>query len=233
MQFRTKLPAPTATLVVLLAVCAVFCGCRRSTPSIPTEDSPIIIALGDSITAGTTLDKALHYPGLIQEKFIANGQNLRFYNAGFAGDVCANAEERAVELLSFKPTMLILALGTNDITGRTTPDQAGQQLAAAIETMQREGVAVQLIGSQVQRVSEERLAAYAAMYRALAARYQVPLVLDILAPVSNQPDLILPDNIHPTEAGQRVIAETLYEPITQALEDVLAARRKNSATDQN
>jgi acyl-CoA thioesterase-1 len=233
MRFPIRLLAPKVSFVVLLAVCAVLCGCRRSAPSLPTEDSPIIIALGDSITAGKTLDKALHYPDLIQAKFVADNKNVRFFNAGFAGDVCARAEQRARELLSYNPTMLIIALGTNDITGKTTPEQAGEQLAAAIEAMQQENVSVLLIGSQVRRVSSERLAAYAEMYRDLASRYDVPLILDILASVSDQPGLILADNIHPTASGQRAIAEVLYQPITRALEDVLASRRKNSATDQN
>ena len=219
----------TAT-AALVAVIAATSACDwRSSQQLPTEHSPVVLALGDSITLGTTLDEALYYPALVQDKFAAEGIDVRFYNAGFPGDVCERAKPRAVELLAFQPVMMIIALGTNDITGKTLPSEAEHSLAQAIEAMQAENVVVLLIGSQVQRRSTERLQAFADMYRRLAARYDVPLILDILAPVSNNPDLIRDDNIHPTEAGQIAIAEMLYQPLKAAFLDALARRQKQRA----
>ncbi len=215
--------------ILLAGVCAS--GCRRSPVGFPTEDSPIIIALGDSITAGNTLEKEQHYPDLIQARFIEDGINARLYNAGFPGDASANAKKRASELLAFKPAMIIIAIGTNDITSATTPEQAEANLAAAIEAMRDAGVDVFLIGSQVERAGQvgplyrARLDAYAAMYRRLEARFNVPLVLDILAPATNNAERILNDNIHPTAAGQIAIAEMLYEPIKTAALGLIEKRR--------
>jgi acyl-CoA thioesterase-1 len=219
----------TAT-AVLVAVITTGSSCDwRSPPQPAIAQSPVVMALGDSITLGTTLDEALHYPALLQDKFTAEGINIRIYNAGFPGDVCQRAKRRAVELLAFHPVMMIIALGSNDITGKTLPSEAEDSLAQAIEAMQAENVAVFLIGSQVQRRSTERLQAYANMYQRLAARYEVPLILDILEPVSNNPDLISDDNVHPNEAGQVAIADMLYEPLKAAFLDALARRQKQRA----
>jgi acyl-CoA thioesterase-1 len=217
-------------VAVLVAVTTTTSSCDwRSRQQLPTEHSPVVLALGDSITLGTTLDKALYYPALLQDKFATEGIDVRFYNAGFPGDVCQRAKSRATELLAFQPVMMIIALGTNDITGKTPPSEAEYSLAQAIEAMQAENVAVFLVGSQVQRRSAERLQAFADMYHRLAARYDVPLVLDILAPVSNNPNLIRDDNIHPTEAGQIAIAEMLYQPLKTSLLDALARHEKQRA----
>jgi acyl-CoA thioesterase-1 len=218
------------TAAMMVAVIAATGGCDwRSLRRLPTEHAPIMLALGDSITFGTSADKAMHYPALVEDMFAAEGIDVRFYNAGFPGDVCQRAKTRAVKLLEFHPIMMVIALGTNDITGKTLPSEAEHSLAQAIEAMQAENVAVFLIGSQVQRRSAERLQAFADMYHRLAARYEVPLILDILAPVSNNPDLIREDNIHPTEAGQVAIAEMLYQPLKAAFLDASARRQKRQA----
>jgi acyl-CoA thioesterase-1 len=214
--------------ILLIAIAIVgTTSCARFDSELPTEDSPILIALGDSITAGETLDKELHYPALLQKRFVTEQINARIYNAGFPGDMSARAEARARELLAFEPTIIIIAFGTNDITGRTTPEQAEASLASAIEAMQNAGVDVFLIGSQVNRAPQARLDAYARMYRRLEQRYEIPLVLDILEPVSNKPSLIRNDNIHPTEAGQVAIAKMLYEPLKAALRDTLAKAERS------
>ncbi len=222
-----------ALMILFATIPALKLGWDRLYPKLPSDDSPIILVLGDSISAGKTLDVSLHYPAYLQSKFVADRIDVRIYNAGFPGEASDHAAARAVESLAFHPAIMIIALGTNDITGTTTAEEAENNLAAAIEAVQSRGVEVFLIGSLVQRADAARLGQFERMYHRLAERFGVPLVVDILAPVSNNPDLILKDNIHPTAAGQVAIADMLYPPLKTFVVKVLEQRRARHAQAQN
>ena len=54
---------------------------------------------------------------------------------------------------------------------------------------------------------------FAAVYPELARRNDLPLVPFLLEGVAGVDSLNQPDQIHPTAAGQRIIAETVWETL--------------------
>src|SRR5215210_5774460 len=70
----------------------------QATPS--TEASvPVIIAFGDSLTAGYGLLSTQSYPSLLQEKLRADGYEYRVVNAGVTGDTSAQGLQRLDQAL--------------------------------------------------------------------------------------------------------------------------------------
>jgi hypothetical protein len=81
------------SLFALLALC--LSGCQASKPaaeqpaksapatiSTESDDRPVIVAFGDSLTAGYNLSEAENYTTLLQQKLDAQGYRYRVVNAG-------------------------------------------------------------------------------------------------------------------------------------------------------
>jgi len=74
----------------------------------------VIVALGDSLTAGlgVTADEA--YPALLEVRLRQAGFAYRVVNAGVSGDTSAGGRRRLDWVLRAKPEIVLVALGAND-----------------------------------------------------------------------------------------------------------------------
>ena len=99
---------------------------------------PVIVALGDSLTAGlgVTADEA--YPALLQARLERDGLHYRVVNAGVSGDTTAGALRRVDWVLRARPAVVVVALGANDGL-RGLPVTAMRDNLAAIVTRLRAG----------------------------------------------------------------------------------------------
>ena len=101
-----------ATLLVL-ASCVLFgegVGSRHATAAA----EPVIVALGDSLTAGFGVLPDEAYPALLEARLRREGYAYRVVNAGVSGDTSAAALRRVDWVLSTQPSIVIVALGAND-----------------------------------------------------------------------------------------------------------------------
>src|SRR6187401_1355083 len=99
----------------MLIVLAAACGCSKTTePSPeppdspaasgtgplpvttpgPADDRPIILAFGDSLTAGSGLPPGSGYPEMLQAELDKAGYEYRVVNAGIGGDTTAGGVAR-------------------------------------------------------------------------------------------------------------------------------------------
>ena len=113
-----------------------------------------------------------------------------------------------------------LALGGNDYLSGYEPDIAEANLGQIIATAQADGVQVAMVGIEVPAgmAPAGREADFAAIFPALARRYDVALYADFLGPVLARDDLTLPDGIHPNAEGVSVIAEALAPFVAEQIE---------------
>ncbi|PYJ10608.1 MAG: arylesterase [Verrucomicrobia bacterium] len=181
-----------------------------------------ILALGDSLTDGFGLSRKEAYPALIAEKMRAANYRFEVMNAGESGDTTADGLQRLPQLLRGKKIdILILALGINDAFRGVPIEEMRSNLQAIIDQThaQNPGVAIVIAGMQLPLVaSNGYIRAFSEMFGALAEKNQAALVPYLLEGVGGDPDLNLPDLIHPNAAGQRILAENVWrvlEPILQ------------------
>jgi acyl-CoA thioesterase-1 len=91
-------------------------------------------------------------------------------------------------------------------------------IAKIVEHLQRSGVAVLLAGMQpVTDVGDKYRADFTRIYNEIAEEHNILLIPSILAGVAGNPRLNLKDGIHPTEEGHRIIADTTYPYLLEAL----------------
>jgi acyl-CoA thioesterase I len=176
----------------------------------PSADH-VIVALGDSLTAGLGVGADEAYPALLEARLRREGFDYRVVNAGVSGDTSAGGLRRLDWALRLKPEVLIVALGANDGLRGQSPDALRANLTRIVERARGAGARVLLAGMRVPpNYGDDYARAFAAVYPAVARATGVPLAPFLLDGVAGDPRLNQADGIHPTAEGQRVIAEHLW-----------------------
>jgi len=191
-----------ALLVVVLVLGAAW-------PARATDR--VIVALGDSLTAGLGVSAEEAYPALLEARLHREGFAYRVVNAGVSGDTSAGGLRRVDWVLRLRPEIVIVALGANDGLRGQPPAALRDNLTQIIERVRSTGARVLLAGMRVPpNYGDEYAREFAGVYLAVARATGVPLAPFLLEGVAGDPRLNQPDGIHPTAAGQRVIAERLW-----------------------
>jgi acyl-CoA thioesterase-1 len=171
----------------------------------------VVVALGDSLTAGFGLSPEEAWPALIDARLRREGSPYRMVNAGVSGDTSAGGLRRVDWVLRTQPEIAVVALGANDGLRGQPPAETRANLAAIVERLQRAGVRVLLAGMRLPpNYGPERATAFAAVFTDVARQAKVPLMPFLLDGVAADPALNLADGVHPNAAGHRVIAERVW-----------------------
>lgn len=183
------------------------------------QTRPVILAFGDSLTAGYGLDQKQAWPTLLQHRINEKGLDYRIVNAGISGDTTAGGLARLPALLAReKPRLVILELGANDALRGLSLSQAKANLDRMIKMSQAAGAQVLLVGM---RIPPNYGSAYARkfqkMYPDLAHAHNTPLLPFLLEGVAGSFDLNLDDGIHPNAAGQRIVSKTVWKAVQPLL----------------
>ncbi|MFO7274141.1 MAG: arylesterase [Bacillota bacterium] len=199
---------------------------RGAEPEVMTPDPridrtgwPVIVAFGDSLTAGLGVDPNENYPSQLQAQLDARGYRYRVVSAGVSGELTAGGLGRVEQVLEHRPQIVILELGANDGLQARPVAEVRENLAAIIARLQEAGVIVLLAGMRAPpNFGPEYEAAFAQIYPDLAAEFGVPLIPFFLEGVAGSPYLNQRDGIHPTAEGYAVVVRTVLsalEPLLQ------------------
>lgn len=171
----------------------------------------VIVALGDSLTAGLGVAADEAYPALLEARLAREGYAYRVVNAGVSGDTTAGGLRRVDWILRAKPEIAIVALGANDGLRAQSPQAMRENLTAIIKRLQAAGTRVLLVGMRLPPnygadYTKEFQAVFPEVARSTGAAF-MPFLLDGVAADTR---LNQPDGIHPTAAGYQVIADRLW-----------------------
>jgi acyl-CoA thioesterase-1 len=186
----------------------------RRSPGPRQPPLPVIVALGDSITAGYRLRPLEAWPAVLQGLLQRGGYRFQVTNKGEVNDTARGARGRLQRALLPNTRILIVAIGLNDFKeGRAIP-AIRADIAAIIEEAQRGSIDVLLCGFEAPPLrSPQDQALFVTMFRELAAQYRVRRLPNLVVDVWNKEGLTLPDGIHPNAAGARQIGELVYRHI--------------------
>lgn len=190
-------------LAVLLAALAI--------PSAADEAPVTVLCLGDSLTEGYGIDPSLAYPALLEARLHERGyEHVRVVNAGISGSTSASAITRLRWQMRAKPDVLILELGANDGLRGVSVEDTRKNLEGAITLAKERGVRVLLAGMQMPpNYGPEYTREFRRIFTDIAERLTVPLIPFFLEGVAGRPRLNLPDGIHPTAEGYRIVVDNL------------------------
>ena len=196
---------------------------ERSAPP-AAASGPLVVFLGDSLTAGLGLAEEEAFPARVAARAAAAGRPIRVVNAGVSGDTSAGGLARLDWLLRQRPDLLVVELGANDGLRGLPVEMTAANLRAIVTRAREAGVRVLLVGIQVPpNYGPDYARRFAAIFPELAGELEVPLLPFLLEGVAGVPELNLPDGIHPTAEGHERLAENVMPHLDALLSEETGA----------
>lgn len=183
-----------------LLCCLLLAACEQPPRLQRLADDAVILAFGDSLTAGTGATSEQAYPSQLQ---VMTARTV--INAGIPGEVSQRGLRRLPGLLSrYQPDLVIICHGGNDILRRLNLQQTRDNIQQMIDLSRAHGAQVVLLG-----VPEFGLfLSSAEFYTELADDNHVPIENTVLGDILKQA-AYKSDQIHPNAAGYRLLAQKL------------------------
>ena len=200
---------PLRRALVLASLLAVL---APAAPGGAAQDAePVIVALGDSLTAGHGVEAHEAYPARLEAILRREGYRYRVVNAGVSGDTTAGGLRRVEWVLRAHPQVAIVALGANDGLRGLSVAAMRENLERIVRSLQEGGARVLLAGMRVPpNYGADYAREFAAAFPAVARRTGARLMPFLLEGVAARPALNQEDGIHPNAAGQQAMAEKLW-----------------------
>ena len=184
----------------------------------PQESRPVILAFGDSLTAGLGVQPGAAYPARLQRKLDTLGSKYRVVNMGISGDTTAGGRARMKSALQQKPSIVILELGANDGLRGLPVSQMQINLEQMIQDFQKAGAKVVLAGMTLPRnYGDAYVKSFEDVFRGLAKKYDLPLIPFFLEGVAGDPKYTLPDLIHPNADGYALVTDIVMKTLKPLL----------------
>jgi acyl-CoA thioesterase-1 len=176
----------------------------------PPADAPLVVFLGDSLTAGYGLGQEEAFPALVGEMLARSGHPVRIVNAGVSGDTTADGLARLDWLLKQQPRVLVVGLGANDAFRGQDPAEAEGNLRDIVSRAKAAGARVLLLGMKIPPSYGQMFSrGYGEIYENVAKEQKVPIVPFLLEGVGGHADLNQDDGIHPNAQGEKILAENV------------------------
>jgi acyl-CoA thioesterase-1 len=190
---------------LLLILLIVSCSSQAAT----------LLVLGDSLSAGYGLAPGQGWVHLLEERIAARKLPYTVVNASISGDTSAGGLARlSASLDQTRPAWLLLELGANDGLRGLPLTAMRRNLESIITMAQARGARVVLIGMRLPpNYGEQYTEAFHGIFRDLAARHHLPLVPFLLEGVALNPQLMQPDELHPTAAAQPQLLDTVWRTL--------------------
>ena len=182
-------------------------------------ESPVILVLGDSLSAGYGIPVEKGWVSLLQRRLVERGFPYRVVNASISGDTTSGGLSRLPAALELhRPAIVVLELGANDGLRGQPPMAMSRNLSRMIERSQQAGARVLLAEM---RIPPNYGPLYAQKFQAtfgeLAQHYAIPLIPFLLDGVAGNPALIQDDGLHPRAEAQPQILDNVWAVLEPAL----------------
>ena len=187
-------------------------------PVMAHAETPRVLVLGDSLVAGYGLPPGQSLPDQLQRDLAASGIAVTVINAGVSGDTTAGGLARLDWSLADNPDAVIIVLGGNDMLRGLPPEGTAANLDAIIDRLRARNIEVLLTGMLAPRnLGPDYIAAFDAIYPALAGRYDIEFYPFFLDGVALDPALNLDDGLHPNRQGIMEISRRMLPAVERLL----------------
>jgi acyl-CoA thioesterase I len=168
-------------------------------------DRPVILAVGESTTAGYGVDRDFSYPSQLQHRLDERGYRYRVVNHGVSGSTTAAALTRLDRGLALKPRIVIIALGGNDAGSRVPIAVTRANVGKLISMFKRVGAEVFVTDRNLPGDGHDSPSIFAE----LAKEHHAVLLPPLTSGVAGHPDLLTADGSHPNADGYTIIVRNI------------------------
>jgi acyl-CoA thioesterase-1 len=170
-------------------------------------ESPLILAIGDSLVAGYGLRASDSFAAQLQASLQYKYPGVSVINAGVSGDTTADVVRRLPRLLSSldrRPNLAIVQVGPNDVL---------RQVQAARTRAQLEQI---VLSVEPPAFIRDRAAAYLGIHEELAAEHGATVWPFFPPGVLGHSDMVLADRVHPNAKAISAVVVAL-RPIVERM----------------
>ena len=187
----------------------------------PPQERPLVLAFGDSLTAGYGLDQGLGFAPQLQATLRRHGIAATVVDGGVSGDTSEAGKARlgwTLDGLERKPDLVILELGANDMLRGLDPELTAKNLDQMLAELKRRNIPVLFAGMRAApNLDPAYVARFDAIYPQLARRHGVATYAFFLDGVAAENGMQQADGMHPTFAGVKRIVTGIVPAVKQAL----------------
>jgi acyl-CoA thioesterase-1 len=180
--------------------------------------TPVIVAFGDSLTAGLGLPEKDSFPAQLERALKARGQQVKVVNAGVSGDTAAAGLARLDWAMPDDASAVIVELGANDALQGLDPAATKATLEKIITGLKARGLPILLAGMEAPpNLGKEYVEQFRALYADLAQRYDLILYPFFLDGVALDDQYTLGDGMHPNAEGVARIVDGILPKVEELL----------------
>lgn len=178
-----------------------------------------ILVFGDSLSAAYNLAPEQGWVHWLGQTLGEQGTAWQVRNASVSGETTDGGLRRLPAILDeINPDLVILELGANDALRGLPLAQSKVNLAKMIDLATSRGAKVLLVGMEIPpNYGPEYTGQFRQMYQDLAAAHKVSLLPFLLAPIADQRDNFMADNLHPTAEAQIAVGKHVLEALKPLL----------------
>nr|WP_251374668.1 arylesterase [Polynucleobacter sp. es-EL-1] len=182
--------------------------------SVPTwsQTKPLILVLGDSLSAEYGLPRGTGWVGLLEAQLKKDGSPASVFNASISGETSSGGLSRLPALLDAKkPSIVMIELGANDALRGLPIAETESNLRKMITMSKKAGAKVLLFGMQIPpNYGQTYTGQFKALYSSLAKQERVELIPFFLEGVATRSDLFQADRIHPNVDAQTILFKNVW-----------------------
>ena len=222
------------SFIQLVFLITILFACNGTKKTEPTQDeaaqvekavakkkTKTILFFGNSLTAAYGLDDPKKgFAGLTQKRIDSLGLDYKVINAGVSGETSAGGNSRIDWILKQPVDVFILELGGNDGLRGIPVTETKKNLQSILDKVKAKYPDAKLVLAGMQMppsMGKTYITDFKNVYPELAAKNKLTLIPFLLENVGGEAKLNLPDGIHPTIEGHKIVAETVWKTLKDIL----------------
>lgn len=196
-------PMTRFSFVIMFIILAFAGACSQEQEPVAESEGQkaearVIVAAGDSLTAGYGLNVEQSYPSLLETKLNTDGYNYQVINAGVSAETSSGLLSRLEWILTLEPDIIILETGANDGLRGVDTALIEKNIEEILNLLKEREIVVLLAGMKmVWNLGPLYVKQFNGIYPRLAKEHEVLFFPFFLQDVAMKPALNLPDGIHP------------------------------------
>jgi acyl-CoA thioesterase-1 len=181
--------------------------------------APVVLVLGDSISAGYGLPAETGWTTLLQQRLAEEHYAHRVVNASISGDTTAGGRARLDALLvKHHPTVTVIELGGNDGLRGGSLDAMHANLAAMAAAAQKSGSRVLIVGLRLPpNYGPAYVRRFETTYADVARERKAALVPFLFEGFAEDNAMFQGDRIHPVIAAQARLLDNVWRELKPLL----------------
>ncbi|KMT66636.1 hypothetical protein XM47_03275 [Catenovulum maritimum] len=191
---------------------------NQTSNSEQTQQQKLMI-LGDSLSAGYSMQIEESWAHLLAQKWQKSAPNLSIINASVSGETTDGGLNRLPNLLKqHQPKWVLIELGGNDALRGFNLNLIKQNLINIVQLIKKNNAlpimtSIKIPPNYGKRYTET----FTKQFSLIAAQENIPYFSFYLEEIALNPDLMKKDGIHPNEKAQPLIAEHVNKEINRII----------------